>query len=234
MKSRNGPFQLQSSAEIGHDGHAAQKISDERLQFCRRIHLVNRPRDGANRQFGRLGFGPRSRKLGDSQRCLSELLRGELLENFSGAIGIAQNNGVQVSAERGFQGGNEFRFDIQARHERARDRGPEAFRIVESFQNGLRSFFQSVPFLGHLAEDFEPCLLLRDRSLEPCDFFFGVRDARLVLVQPLFCRAQILFSLLGGLPLGFHRGPSSGEIRARTLQRGVSFADRLRQLRDSR
>ena len=99
-------------------------------------------------------------------------MRGQLLKNFRGTIGIAQDDSMQIPAERRFQGGNKFGLNVEARDQRARNRGPQPFGIVKSLQDGLRSLLQTVAFLCHLAEDFESGLFLPDRSLHSRDLFF--------------------------------------------------------------
>ena len=90
---------------------------------------------------------------------------------------------MHVSAERGFQSRNKLWFHVQAGDECARDCRPDPFRIVETFQDGLRTFFQTVALFRHLTQDFETSLFLRDRPLQTSDFFFRRRNRRCVLLS---------------------------------------------------
>jgi hypothetical protein len=83
-------------------------------------------------------------------------------------------------------------------------------------------------FFSHLAEDLEPRLFFRERSLEARNFLFRIRDARLDLAQSLFGRAQIFFPLLRRLPLCLHRSARRREIRLCVLNIAGRFTDQRR------
>ena len=133
---------------------------------------------------------------------------------------------MHVAAEGGFERGNEFRIDIQARDECAGDRRPDPLRVVEALQDSLGALLQAFAFFRHLTQDIEARLFFRARPFQSRNFFLGCCDRRLAPMELLFRLAKILFSLLGGLPLGFHGGTGAGQIRPGFVQVARLFFER--------
>src|SRR5439155_54188 len=88
-------------------------------------------------------FVSRSAKLRNKQRGLPELLFRQPPENFFGAARVFQYHRVQIPAERRFDRGNKFRIDVHLRDQRTDDRFSKALRIVQAFENCLRTLGQS-------------------------------------------------------------------------------------------
>jgi hypothetical protein len=66
---------------------------------------------------------------------------------------VLENNRLQASPERGLDGGNEARLNLDMVGERSVDRRFEKLRIVESAENSLRAFVESFALFLELAKD---------------------------------------------------------------------------------
>ena len=116
---------------------------------------------------------------------------------------------MQVPAERGFNRGGKFWIDIELGHERAEDRGLKSFRIVETFQNGLRTLREAFALLVQLLEHIEARFFFGQRSLERDQFLFRAVEHLAMLFQSLlgFARpgqknVDVFFLFLGNRARG--------------------------------
>ena len=78
---------------------------------------------------------------------------------------------MQITAQRGFDGLNEFWIDVELRDQRTGNRVPEFFGIVDALEQSLRTFGESFTLFVQLTQDvqarsfFRECAMQRDKIL---------------------------------------------------------------------
>ena len=128
----------------------------------------------------------RSAKLRNKQRGLPELLFRQPPENFFGAARVLQYHRVQIPAERRFDRGNKFRIDVHLRDQRTDDRFSKALRIVQAFENCLRTLGQSFALGIKLTQNLEGRSFFGESALQRRELVFRSFEKLLLLAQILF------------------------------------------------
>ncbi len=111
---------------------------------------------------------------------------------------------MQVASQGRFDRRDEFLIDLDERSERAVQCRQDAFRFIESVQNCLRTFGQTLALGVELLQNLEARLPFRKRAVAPDQSRFGFAQFLLVPVEILFrdrnLRGQILERFL--FPVG--------------------------------
>ncbi len=92
---------------------------------------------------------------------------------------------MQIPPERGFNGGGKFWIDIDPGHERAKNGGLKSFRIVETFENSLRTLGETFALLVELLQHFESRFFFGECALDCDQPSFGVIQQLSILLQLL-------------------------------------------------
>ena len=162
----------------------------------------------------------------NEKRRLSELLFGEGCDDFRGDLGILQNNRVQIPPERRFNCGHEFRNDIELGDERAGQGGLNSFRIVQTFQYGLRTLGEAFAFFIELLQNFKARFFFGERPLDRDQTFFGLGKKLPMVVQCFFRGLRLGEKKIGVLLLSVGRGARGCDCRLCLIMGVTRFGDR--------
>ena len=130
---------------------------------------------------------------------------GEALDDGVGEVGVADEDGVEVVAEEGFDGGGVFVGDLEARGEDAEDAGLEEGGVVEAVEDGFGSGFVAFAFFDDGAEGVEAGLGLGEAGLGVLEFLAG----------GFVLALGVLVGVVGAFLEGFHlvhAGEGAGDL----------------------
>src|SRR6476620_8836782 len=102
---------------------------------------------------------------------------------FGNNVRILQNDGVQITAQRGFDRLDEFWINIELRNERTGNRVPEFCGAVDALEQSLRTFREAFAFFIQLTQHVQARSLFSECAMERGKILFRLRDQFLLFAK---------------------------------------------------